>query len=141
MNSLVKSPSFSKELSFTDLGSADLIVDAVYKGGTFGNLKDDPLSRLMGCGNQGGFRHVGSYKTQKFKLAVLYSSLTEPDWPDQLDLETGLFVYYGDNRSPGHELHDTPHNGTSYCASVLTQSTVTHRKETNHRRFSCLPKE
>jgi hypothetical protein len=25
----------------------------------------------------------------------------EPDWPDEVDLCTGAFTYFGDNRSPG----------------------------------------
>ena len=34
-----------------------------------------------------------------------------PDWPDDLDRETGIFTYFGDNKKPGHELHDTPRYG------------------------------
>jgi len=33
------------------------------------------------------------------------------DWPDHLDTETGIFTYFGDNKKPGHELHDTPRFG------------------------------
>jgi len=98
-----------REVPFGELASSDLIVDATYKGGTSGTFADDPLSKIMGCGNQGGFRIVGNLKRPK--LAVLYSSLNDPDWPDALDYQTGLFVYYGDNKSPGHELHDTPRKG------------------------------
>ncbi len=64
----------------------------------------------MGTGNQGGFRYVGSVD-KGVKLCVLYSSLVELDWPDSLDAETGRFIYYGDNRRPGHELHDTRRKG------------------------------
>lgn len=98
-----------KEVSFDELASSDLVVDATYKGGTAGTFADDPLSKIMGCGNQGGFRIVGNVEHPKF--AVLYSSLNDPDWPDALDYQTGLFVYYGDNKNPGHELHDTPKKG------------------------------
>jgi hypothetical protein len=42
---------------------------------------------------------------------ILYSSLGDPDWPDFLDLKTGVFTYFGDNKKPGHELHDTPRKG------------------------------
>ncbi|MDH5733058.1 MAG: restriction endonuclease [Candidatus Bathyarchaeota archaeon] len=102
-----------KQFSFDELGTADLVVDATYRGGAFGDVRDDPLSRLMGCGNQGGFRIIGNSKTSEYKLAVLYSSLDDPDWPDSLDLGTGLFLYYGDNKRPGHELHDTPRKGNN----------------------------
>jgi hypothetical protein len=33
------------------------------------------------------------------------------DWPDQLNLSLGQFSYYGDNKKPGHELHDTQRGG------------------------------
>lgn len=111
-----------KQFSFKELETADLFVDAMYKGGTFGDIRDDPLSKLLGCGNQGGFRIVGNSKTSEYQLAVLYSSLADPDWPDSLDSETGLFVYYGDNKRPGHELHDTPRKGNSllrFCFGAI----------------------
>lgn len=39
-------------VDFESLGNADLIVDAVYKGGTAGHAGDDPLSKLLRCGTQ-----------------------------------------------------------------------------------------
>ncbi len=54
--------------------------------------------KLMGTGNQGGFRSLGSVANDTVRLCVLYSSLRESDWPDFLDPETGRFIYYGDNR-------------------------------------------
>jgi len=73
------SGSLMKKFVFDELAKADLIVDAIYEGGDHGDVRDDPLSRLMGCSNQGGFRIVGNARTSEFKLAVLYSSLDEPD--------------------------------------------------------------
>ena len=32
--------------------------------------------------------------------------MSEPNWPDSIDEENSLFVYFGDNRKPGFELHD-----------------------------------
>ena len=43
----------------------------------------------------------------------------EPDWPDVLDVYTGSFTYYGDNRSPGRELHDTPRRGNLLLRRVF----------------------
>ena len=79
---------------YTDLQDADLIVDAIYEGDPEGNIRNEPISKLLGCGNQGGFRKVGS----PAKYVVLFSSLEDRDWPDGLDTTTGLFVYYGDNK-------------------------------------------
>jgi hypothetical protein len=99
----------------TDLQDADLIVDAIYEGDPSGSISSEPISRLLGGGNQGGFRKVGS----PAKLAVLYSSLEDRDWPDGLDGATGLFVYYGDNKRPGHDLHDTPRRGNELLRAVF----------------------
>jgi hypothetical protein len=102
----------SYAVDFGQLAGADLGVDRIYKGGSAGNAGDDPLSRLLpGVGNQGGFRMYGSPIRDMVKLVVLYTSGAEPDWPDALDPYTGTFTYFGDNRSPGRELHDTPRKG------------------------------
>jgi hypothetical protein len=93
---------------FDQLNTADLFIDAIYQGGKKGNVTDDPISKLMGCGNQGGFRIAG--KAPSYRFAVLYSSLDDPDWPDYLDFETGLFYYYGDNKQPGYDLHSKKGN-------------------------------
>ena len=102
---------------FDQLADADLIVDATYRGGTKGNSGDDPIARLVPVGNQGGFRRkkVG----EATALIVLYTSGHNPDWPDYLDVETGRFVYFGDNRKPGHELHNTPRGGNVILRDVF----------------------
>jgi hypothetical protein len=97
-------------IAYEELTDADLILDAVYEGLTLGHTGDDPISRLLkGAGNQGGFRAPGRGEDKKF--VVLYTSGGDREWPDHLDLNTGQFVYYGDNKIPGHELHETPRGG------------------------------
>lgn len=113
------------EIAFEKLETADLIVDALYKGGMFQDIRDDPLSKLMGCGNQGGFRIVVGVSSKPL-LVILYSSLNDPDWPDNIDAQTGIFTYYGDNKSPGHELHATPRKGNELlrtCFGFLGSAT------------------
>ena len=102
-----------REFSFLELPSADLVVDAIYRGGTTRNTGSDPLAQLLPVGNQGGFRTAGGRRLPGCRLAVIFSNLTEPNWPDALDLETGRFTYYGDNRRPGHQLHETPRGGNA----------------------------
>lgn len=99
-----------KPIPFHSLSEADLVVDAVYQGGSQKHMGADPINPLVGGGNQGGFRYEGSLK-KRVKFCILYSMLNDPDWPDTLDATTGTFVYYGDNKEPGHQLHDTPRNG------------------------------
>src|SRR5215469_12355970 len=96
-----------REISFSDLSTTDLIVDAVYKGELANNAGDDPIAKLLPCGNQGGFRFCGGTTLPSCRMAILFSTFSEPDWPDLLEPETGRFVYFGDNRRPGHELHET----------------------------------
>jgi hypothetical protein len=103
----------TKTVPFDQLASADLTVEAVYEGGADGNVGDDPLGRLVPVGNQGGFRYAGPQKANDLRMVVLYTSGANADWPDALDRETGLFTYFGDNREPGKELHDTSRGGNA----------------------------
>ncbi len=110
-------------IAFADLPTADLLVDAVYAGGTSGHTGDDPMCKLIkGIGNQGGFRYAGSPALGTVKLAVLYTSGGEVDWPDYLDVETGTFTYYGDNRRPGQSLHETPRSGNVLLRDAFAAS-------------------
>ncbi|PRX98163.1 restriction endonuclease [Allonocardiopsis opalescens] len=110
-------------IPFRDLPDADLVVDAVYAGGSQRNAGDDPISKLIpGVGNQGGFRHRGSPAKGTVRLSVLYTTGGEIDWPDYLDLETGTFTYYGDNRTPGRDLHDTPRSGNMLLRDAFAAS-------------------
>lgn len=105
--------------AFADLASADLIVDAVYRGGAHKNIKDDPIDPLVGGGNQGGFRYLGSPSQGSVRLCILYSDLADPDWPDTLDMERGTFSYYGDNKRLGHDLHGTRRAGNALLRQML----------------------
>ena len=98
---------------FDKLQSADLIVDTIYQGGKVSGKGSEVLSKLMpGCSNSGGFRKVMRKDgTGLPAYVVLYTSMSELAWPDFLDEETGIFRYYGDNRSPGRALLDTPRKG------------------------------
>jgi hypothetical protein len=108
----------AKIFSFSSLATADLVIDAVYEGGSKGNSADDVLGRLIpGAGNQGGFRQVGGWTAPK--LVVLYSSAEDPDWPDFIDIYTGVFTYFGDNKRPGRELHDTQRHGNELLRSCF----------------------
>ena len=75
-------------VEFGQLAGADLILDRVYRGGSMGGTGDDPLSRLLPVGKQGGFRQAGSTTRDAVKLVVLYTTGAEPDWPDTLTLRS-----------------------------------------------------
>ena len=100
------------------LPSSELLIDLVCEGSVGGQLSGEALSRLLpGVGNLGGFRAAGRGADKR--LVVLYTSGEDPDWPDHLDLNTGQFVYYGDNKTPGHELHDTAPGGNLILRRVF----------------------
>jgi hypothetical protein len=61
----------AKVFPFSVLPTADLVIDAVYEGGTKGNTADDVLGRLIpGAGNQGGFRAVGSWDVPRLVICL-----------------------------------------------------------------------
>lgn len=99
-------------IDFRWLMGVDLLVEQVFQGGSRGTVADDPLAVLLPIGNQGGFRYKGSPLKGDVRLVVLYTSGHNVDWPDELDVTTGTFTYYGDNRNPGRDLHDPSAEGT-----------------------------
>ena len=99
-------------IPFSQLGSADLFIDAIYESDRTrpkGSLASEPLSKLMGVGNLGGFRPKAGQNG--IMAVVLTSTRAEPEWPDSLDVFTGTYTYFGDNRSPGVEMHKTKQRG------------------------------
>lgn len=104
--------------SYEELPNADLIVDAIYEGKIGGQLSGEALSHLLpGIGNLGGFRAAGRGYDKRF--VVLFTSGEDRDWPDHLDTNSGRFLYYGDNKRPGHELHDTQPGGNRILRHVF----------------------
>jgi hypothetical protein len=121
-------------VAFADLPAADLVLERTYRGGVNRNFGDDPIFKLLPVGNQGGFRVTGSIVKGTVKLVVLYTSGVEVDWPDEIDPTTGDFTYYGDNRHPGRELHDTPRGGNLLLRNVFAAS-----RETAESRLTVPP--
>ena len=101
------------EVAFDELSSADLVVDTLYRGGNINGKASEVLSKLLpNCSNSGGFRKVMRKDGSGLPAyVVLYTSMQELAWPDYLDEETGIFRYYGDNRTPGRTILDTPRKG------------------------------
>ncbi len=106
---------------FDQLSSADLVVDTIYKGGKVSGKGSEVLSKLLpNCSNSGGFRKVMRKDGSGLPAyVVLYTSMQELAWPDYLDEETGVFRYYGDNRTPGKTLLDTPRKGNQLLEFVF----------------------
>jgi len=109
-------------VDFAWLHGVDLVVEQVFRGGPHGTVADDPLAVLLPVGNQGGFRYKGSPQRGDVRLVVLYTSGRNVDWPDELDITTGTFTYYGDNRQPGRDLHDTQRRGNVILRDAFAQA-------------------
>lgn len=106
-------------VSFHRLTAEPLVVDAVYEGGTAGNRGDDPIQALLGVGNAGGFRIRNNSAGTAKAYGALYSTGSDPDWPDRLDVSSGTFTYHGDQKTPGKELHDTPRRGNTFLSEAF----------------------
>jgi hypothetical protein len=105
-----------------NLRAVDLIVDEVYGGSRRGNSSDDPLPKLLGVDNGAGFRHLGQRpQLDTLKLVALKTSFADINWPDSLDRERGIFLYYGDNHTP-RELHDTPRQGNLILRNLFDEA-------------------
>lgn len=95
-----------------------LYVDAVYCADpSKKNMSAEVISKLLGVKNQGGFRYLG--KTETPNLVVLFTSGEDVYWRDEIDNNLGLFLYYGDNKTPGTDLHQTNLHGNEILRYVF----------------------
>lgn len=109
-----------KLVPYIQLSNSDLIVDSVYESSSDGQLAGEPIAKLLpGSGNMGGFRVSG--RGEQKNWVVLFTTGENRDWPDTLDLSTGRFVYFGDNKTPGHELHETRAGGNKVLSHTFSR--------------------
>lgn len=107
-----------------------LYIDAVYKSDpTKKDMSAEVLSKLLGVKNQGGFRYLG--KTETPNLVILFTSGEDIYWRDEFDSSVGLLLYYGDNKTPGTDLHKTKLHGNEilrYVFELASTNDVERRK-------------
>lgn len=92
-------------------------------------MSAEVLSKLLGVKNQGGFRYLG--KTETPNLVILFTSGEDIYWRDELDSSVGLLLYYGDNKTPGTNLHKTKLHGNEilrYVFELASSNDVDKRK-------------
>ena len=118
-------------IPFENLSESDLVVDAIYDGGSQGNMGAEPIHKILpGISNQSGFR-VRKLKNGSRALVVLFSSLDDDDWPDSIDTTLGILTYFGDNKKPGKALHDTSKGGNKLLSEYFN---IIHNDEVaNHQ--------
>ena len=109
----------------------NLYVDAVYKADPLKkNTSAEVLSKLMGVKNQGGFRYKGNTSNPNF--VILFTSGEDVYWRDELDTSIGVLIYYGDNKTPGRDLHKTNLHGNEilrYMFEIASSTDIEKRKK------------
>ncbi len=115
-------------IEFKNIKNSNLIIDEVYYGGVEPNMSSEVISKLMKCGNAGGFRTVNNKEKQN-AYCVLFSTGDNIDWKDYIDTELGRFVYYGDNRKEGHSLHNTKKKGNEILRTCFEKLEDNNRKD------------
>lgn len=109
-----------RRVGFEDLESSDLVVGSIYEGGLDGALAGEPISKVLkGVGNQGGIRISGRSGARKF--VVLYTTWNDRDWPDAINPQKSSLAYFGDNKVPGRQLHETGPGGNLLFKEVFDQ--------------------
>lgn len=78
-----------------------------------------------GINNVSGFRpkshsHSKDTDINNCAFCVLITNFGEIEWPDKLDLETGQFIYYGDNRISGTVIDSTPVGGNRLLQTTFS---------------------
>lgn len=117
-----------QRIAFNDLKTSDLYVDAVYESNGATNLSGDVLSKLMKVGAMGGFRRVNVQGERNIAYIVLESTNKHSDWLDYIDYAMGRIQYYGDNREPGRELHDSKQKGNKILKEIFESLQSGNRK-------------
>ena len=107
-----------KKISKDERKNWKLYIDAIYKADpNEKTMKAEVISKLLGVKNQGGFRFLGKMSCPK--LVVLFTSGKDIYWKDNLDIDTGTLLYYGDNKTPGTELHNTILGGNKILRHIF----------------------
>src|SRR5687768_11915733 len=118
-------PPFANVLPF-DFPTS-LRIDAEYRNTNNWKLPHDVFNKFFrfddgGINNVAGFRPksraAGTTDICNSAFVVLVTNLDEPEWPDHLEKESGVFTYYGDNRQPG-AITETPLGGNRLLERVF----------------------
>lgn len=80
-------------------------------------LAGEVLSKLFIVGNAGGFRVNGPIENPNY--IVIYTSGDDAYWRDEIDNSLGVLLYYGDNRTPGNDLHNTKKGGNKILRNIF----------------------
>lgn len=99
-----------------------LEIDAIYCADPLKSqtANGEVLSKLLPIKNQGGFRFRGT--TVEPRLIMIYTSGEDIYWRDEVDNSLGVLLYYGDNKTPGVDLHKTKLHGNEILRNIFALS-------------------
>ncbi len=100
----------------------NLVVDKIYKPhSSLKGAEADPISNIFGVANMGGFRKrvFKNGKEKEVRFVVLYTTWEDLYWHDEIDEELGIYIYYGDNKTAGSDLHNTSLKGNTFLKDVF----------------------
>lgn len=107
-----------QKINKKDRNNYTLYVDAIYRANpVVSTFASEVLSKLIGVKNQGGFRYLGQKSNPK--LVILFTSGEDVYWKDELDGALGVLLYYGDNKTPGTDLHKTKLHGNEILRHIF----------------------
>lgn len=112
--------------------SVRLSIDCIYKNKAYAqNYANEVFPVLIpGAGMSGGFRYNGKISNQTVKYVVLFSTNNDIYWQDEIDEEHGICIYYGDNQTPGRDLHNPDGNQIlRYVFDMATSNSIDERKK------------
>lgn len=109
----------SKKIRGVDREKWNLQIDRIYVAGKIKakTLAGEVLSKLFIVGNAGGFRVNGPIENPNY--IVIYTSGDDAYWRDEIDNSLGVLLYYGENRTPGNDLHNTKKGGNKILRNIF----------------------
>lgn len=126
----------------------ELQLDTLYRNTNDWKKPEDVFNRFFrfqdgkGINNTAGFRpksKIGKDRSiTDSAFCLLVTNFNETEWPDNLDRETGTFVYYGDNRAAGNKLEETAVGGNRLLRHVFEKLHMQHRNAV--QPFLCFEK-
>ena len=66
---------------------------------------------------------------EKAAFVILITNFGEPEWPDDVDKESGTFTYYGDQRLPERGLTDTRIGGNRFLEWAFGRTHLQQRQQ------------
>lgn len=113
----------SERIKMEDRHKWHFYVDAVYRADpSLQGTQAEVLSKLMHVPNMRGFRRCTGSTVDDPLYIALFTSGEDLYWRDDLDTSLGILLYYGDQKTPGKDLHDTLFSGNYILREIFNRA-------------------